>query len=276
MVGNEKLVDLIELCRLSTAAGEAAMQWYKRGDIAISAKHDLSPVTAADLAAHRVLVEGLPRLLPGVPIVSEEGDVDAKHKMNTVMTEDIYWLIDPLDGTRDFLSETDDFTVNVALMVHGVPRVGCVVAPARSQAYVADSSSGAFQVTTDLKSLLKLQTRTADPSQLVFLVSRSHLKGEDQVIRGSYHNAQIQRVGSALKYALIAAGQADISVRNSPTSLWDTAAAQCVLEAAGGQMLRFDGTPITYRTGRLINPPFIAVGDAAINWQKITQNLANG
>lgn len=269
MLASESSVNLTELCRLASRAGQAAMQWYKRDDIAVTAKQDLSPVTAADLAAHKVLMDGLPHLLPGVPVVSEEGVADSKQKITTVMTEDTYWLIDPLDGTRDFLAQTDDFTVNIALMVQGVPKIGCVVAPARSQAYVAEIGHGAFQVSKDSQDLQKIMVRQADPSQLIFLVSRSHLHGEDGIIQGSYQNALIRRVGSALKYALIAAGHADISIRNSPTSLWDTAAAQCVLEAAGGMMLRFDGSPLTYRTGRLINPPFIAVGDPSINWRKV-------
>ncbi|MBM4250852.1 MAG: 3'(2'),5'-bisphosphate nucleotidase CysQ [Deltaproteobacteria bacterium] len=269
MRGSESAVNLSELCRLAIRAGQAAMQWYKRDNITVTSKQDFSPVTAADLAAHKVLIDGLPHLLPGVPVVSEEGDTDSRQKILTVMTEDTYWLVDPLDGTRDFLAQTDDFTVNIALMVEGVPKVGCVVAPARSQAYVADLGLGAFQVSGDGQNLQTIRVRKADPSQLVFLVSRSHLHGEDGLIQGSHQNAQIRRVGSALKYALIAAGHADISVRNSPTSLWDTAAAQCLLEAAGGMMLQFDGSPMTYRTGRLINPPFIAVGDLSIDWRKV-------
>lgn len=269
MLERESSVNLTELCSLALRAGQAAMRWYKQDDITVSAKQDFSPVTAADLAAHQVLVDGLPHLLPGVPVVSEEGHADSKQKILTVMTEEIYWLIDPLDGTRDFLAQTDDFTVNIALMVRGVPKVGCVVAPARSQAYVAQAGLGAFQVSDDGRGMHKITVRKADPGQLVFLVSRSHLHGEDGLIQGSFQNAQVRRVGSALKYALIAAGHADISVRNTPTSLWDTAAAQCVLEAAGGMLLRFDGSPITYRTGRLINPPFIAVGDLSINWRKV-------
>ncbi len=269
-------VDLLDLYRLCAAAGEAAMKWYKTDNIAVETKGDFSPVTAADLEANKVLIEGLPRLLPGVPIVSEEGASDSKEKIKIVMTADIYWLIDPLDGTRDFLAQTDDFTVNVALMVKGVPRVGCIVAPARSMAFVADTMVGAFQVKEGALSLPKLATRKIDPNHLIFLVSRSHLKGEDDLVKKNYPNAHIRRVGSALKYALIAAGLADVSIRVSPTSLWDTAAAHCILIAAGGALLRADGGSITYRTGRMLNPPFVALADPAFDSVVLKQMLSNG
>lgn len=271
---SQSLVSLAALVDVARMAGARVMHWYKNEELRAESKIDESPVTQADLAAHVLLGAELPRLLPGVPIVSEEGGVEAATSIRLVQDESCFWLVDPLDGTRDFLSRTGDFSVNIALMIDGRPSIGCVLAPTRGVCYVAGRNEGAFMQKAPGTPLLPIRSRAADQEHFTCLVSRSHLHGEDRRLLAGYPHATVKRVGSALKYVEIAAGAADVSVRNSPTSLWDTAAAQCVLETAGGKMLDFKGEPLRYRTGTLINPPFVAFGDANFPWSEFLKKLS--
>ena len=271
---SESVVSLSALVTVARLAGATVMHWYKHAELRAETKRDESPVTQADLAAHEILAMELPRLMAGVPIVSEEGGVDSATNIQRVKDESCFWLVDPLDGTRDFLSRTGDFSVNIALMIDGYPSIGCVLAPTSGVCYVADRNEGAFVQKSAGSNLLRIHSRLADRQCFTCLVSRSHLHGEDRRLKASHPHATVKRMGSALKYVEIAAGGADVSVRNSPTSLWDTAAAQCVLETAGGKMLDFQGEPLRYRTGTLINPPFVAFGDANFPWQDFLKKLS--
>ena len=260
---------------MARRAGDLVMKFYQMQDIKAEIKEDASPVTEADLASHQLLLRELPRLVPDVPVISEESSSDKDAILKQVMSCPLFWLVDPLDGTRDFLGKSGDFTVNIALMVDGVPRIGCVFAPAKGRCFVADYRSGAFVQNSAGEALVPIRTRPADEKRFTCLVSRSHLRGEDQQVKAKFPDACVQYVGSSLKYTQIASGDADITLRRSPTSLWDTAAAQCLVETAGGKMIDFTGHPLGYRTGSLLNPPFVTLGDVNFPWLEFLSQLTN-
>lgn len=263
-------VDLNELVRIVREAGARILEVYAQGQIASTSKADASPVTAADLAAHRTIAAGLQRLLPGVPVLSEE-DLP-KDAADIVRQASRCWLVDPLDGTRDFLARTGEFTVNVALMESGKPKVGVVLAPVSGRLFLASNGNGAIRLDGDRRSTIR--TRAMDPKRFIALVSGMHGRGEGEKIKRLYGEATVRPMGSSLKYVTIAEGQADLAFRYSPTSLWDTAAAQCVLEEAGGALVDFQGRPLAYTHGELINPPFVAVGDRSVDVPALVAALA--
>ena len=263
-------IDVAFLASLAAAArlaGSEILSWYARSDVHVQRKADHSPVTGADLAANAALAAALPRLLPDVPIVSEETSADEAAAVRALATAPRAWLVDPLDGTSDFLARSGEFTVNVALLDAGRPVVGCVLAPVTGRCYLGAHGLGAFRQDQEGGPLVPTRTRPCDRAHPVCLVSRQHQAGEGVRLAARAPEVIVRPAGSALKYALIADGQADLSLRTTPTSLWDTAAAQCVLEAAGGALVTFAGPPLAYRTGTLRNPPFLAYGDPTVDWR---------
>lgn len=260
---------LAEVIGIVRDAGVQIMKVYERPTIASKSKADKSPVTDADMAAHETIAKGLARLMPGVPVISEE-DLP-EDAADLVRSADACWLVDPLDGTRDFLARSGEFTVNVALLEKGKPVAGVVQAPATGRLFFASRSEGAFRVEGDAK--VRLKTRTMKKDEFEALVSNMHGRGEAQQILLAYPKAVIRPVGSSLKYVTIAEGLADLSIRYSPTSLWDTAAAQCILEEAGGAIIDFSGKSLSYKRGDLVNPPFVAIGDRAADVASLVRNL---
>lgn len=254
-------VDIPTLAAIARRAGERILAIYGQETIERMLKADMSPVTAADLAAHAEIAQGLRAMTPGVPIVSEE-DLPMDPAA-IVRSAPLCWLVDPLDGTRDFLSRTGDFTVNIALMVEGRPAIGCVYAPVRDESYTAVSGRGALRAKGQAAPV-PIRTRALQ-KDFHALVSTWHRSDEAERIRNAFPHAHVKRVGSSLKYVQIAAAEADIAIRLTPTSLWDTAAAQCILEEAGGALLTLAGKPLDYARGEIENPAFIAVGDRAMD-----------
>jgi 3'(2'), 5'-bisphosphate nucleotidase len=254
---------LLEIAALARRAGEAIMDVY-REDFDVEVKADHSPLTAADLAAQAVIAEGLARLDPVLPLVSEEASQlpwEARRGWSR------YWLVDPLDGTREFVKRNGEFTVNIAMIDNGEPVMGVVLAPVTGDLFAAVRGQGAWwQLQTD-DAWERIYTRPlAHPP--VAAGSRSHGGMAEAVMRRllgeDYH---LHPLGSSLKFCLIARGAADAYLRRGPTSEWDTAAAQCVLEESGGAVLDLHGRPLRYNRGEsLINPEFLAVGDAGIDW----------
>jgi 3'(2'), 5'-bisphosphate nucleotidase len=254
---------LLEIGLLARRAGEAIMEIY-REDFDVQVKEDCSPLTAADLAAQKVIAAGLAQLDPVLPLVSEEA---SQLPWEQRQTWSRYWLVDPLDGTREFVKRNGEFTVNIALIDQGQPVMGVVLAPVTEELFVAARGHGAWwQVQADAEWERIFARQLANPP--VAAGSRSHggsaeitmrrLLGED------YH---LHPLGSSLKFCLLARGAADVYLRRGPTSEWDTAAAQCVLEEAGGAVLDLTGKPLRYNRGEsLINPEFLAVGDTGIDW----------
>jgi 3'(2'), 5'-bisphosphate nucleotidase len=255
------VTDLDDLARafaqLASAAGEVVMDVYAT-DFEVRRKDDWSPVSDADERAEALLIPGVQQLLPGVPIVAEE----------TVSTDGLpeyaqeFVLIDPVDGTREFVKRTGDFTVNVALVRDGRPVAGVVYAPAKRRMFLGGRTAGAADVVpgADIGELEPLCTREYPAEGLVAVASRSHLDVETREFLDDIRPAATISAGSSLKFCLIAAAEADVYPRFGPTMEWDTAAGHAVLAAAGGTVVHPDRTPFGYRKPGLRNGPFVAWG----------------
>jgi 3'(2'), 5'-bisphosphate nucleotidase len=269
---------------IARAAGDAILTIYNSPETAnIQSKSDNSPLTAADLAAHHLIALELPKLL-AVPMISEES---AAPVFSERKGWPAYWLIDPLDGTREFIARNGQFTVNIALIVNGVPLFGVVHVPVTDETYVGLDQSVAVDKQTRAEkyragSLIStLQSRKLAPrfvakESLDILMSLRHVGDEAMALVGKLQarwpgSLQSLSAGSSLKFCWIAEGRADFYPRLAPTSEWDTAAAQVVLSAAGGSVVRAtDLQPLRYNTQEsLLNPFFYALGDASFDWQSL-------
>jgi 3'(2'), 5'-bisphosphate nucleotidase len=263
---------LREACiELSLAAGAAILEVYAQ-DFPVEFKADDSPLTQADLAAHRIIVAGLQALAPDIPVLSEE-DADIPWSVRRGWRR--HWLVDPLDGTREFVKKNGEFTVNIALIDDGRPVLGVVYAPVFDYLLHAESGAGAFvrQPGGDVAT----STRRPALPPLRVAASRSHLDPRTAAALERMGDTERHGLGSSLKFCRIADGRIDVYPRFGPTSEWDTAAAQCVLEAAGGAVLRLDGSPLDYnRKESLLNPDFIALGDIGLPWQDWLGEAAHG
>lgn len=245
----KELVQAVALASRLAGAEIKKIQQSKR--FLEKAKADHSPVTTADLASHEILVKALESLTPKVPVISEESGASEAEMLEVITGASEYWLVDPLDGTRDFLTGSGEFCTCVALVRNGRPVLGVIHEP------MADRTYAGFVGGSDLK------TRRADPRPL-FLISRLHPGGEEDRLRRTLPAARTQKLGSALKYARIAAGEADASVRFTPTSLWDVAAGEALLNAAGGGIRALAGGLLDYSGKVLVLPPLLAAGDLAM------------
>lgn len=244
------------------AASTAILEVYA-GSHGVEYKADDSPITRADRAAHDILAERLAQLSPAIPLLSEESDAAHAHAVRGAWPQ--LWLVDPLDGTKEFIGRNGEFTVNVALVRDHRPVLGVVAAPVLGITYYAAEGLGAFRAEGRHAPVPIAVRKAADP--LVVVGSRSH-RGDsldDVLARLGPH--ELRPMGSALKFCLVAEGAADFYPRLGPTSEWDTAAAQAVLEIAGGAVTTLDGNPLRYnQRDTLLNPSFIAYGDASRNW----------
>jgi 3'(2'), 5'-bisphosphate nucleotidase len=248
---------------IARRAGAAILAVYAR-DFEVEAKADRSPLTEADLAAHALIRDGLAALAPMVPLLSEES---APEDLSERRSWQRYWLVDPLDGTREFVKRNGEFTVNVALVEDGVPVAGIVQAPVTGELWWAERGVGAFRREADGSDTRLASTRPA-PAELRVAASRSHLDARTRALLGRLGPHQTFGLGSSLKFCRLAEGRADVYPRFGPTSEWDTAAAQCVLECAGGAVIDADGKPLRCNRGpSLLNGDFLALGDPALPWR---------
>lgn len=241
---------LEEVGGLARRAGEA-IEEVRKGPLGAEEKADGSPVTRADTAAEAILVAGLRPLVPGVAVVSEEGDVEAA----TAGAGSTYWLVDPLDGTKEFLKGLPEYTVNVALVEAGVPVLGVIYVPAAGSLYLAARGLGArrldAQGETPLEAAPVVQPRRA-------VVSRSHLSPETGALLARLGVAETLPRGSSLKMCAVAEGAADVYPRLGPTRLWDTAAGAAIATEAGCHVLALDGRPLRYDLASgLVRPAFL-------------------
>jgi 3'(2'), 5'-bisphosphate nucleotidase len=217
------------LCSLCRRAGASILEVYGRpGTVAVASKGDDSPLTEADLAAHHVLVDGLRELFPAVPVVSEEDDASQVHRT----CPGTFWLIDPLDGTKEFIARNGQFTVNVALVRDGYPAFGIVHAPVIDELFVGGEGLGAHRERAGRREAIRVATRGDGPLRIV--ASRSHMNDATRRYIDQLGAHELVQAGSSLKFCRVAEGAADCYPRVGPTAEWDTAAAQAVLEAAGG------------------------------------------
>lgn len=244
-----------EILVIACAAGAAILQHYRKPDIEVARKGDGSPVTLADEEANALIVERLRALTPEIPIVAEEsvaaGIVPAVGAC--------FWLVDPLDGTKEFLHKNGDFTVNIALIRDGLPTLGIVHAPALGRSYLS-TGLGAFEIGSD-GARRPIRVRAAPERGAVLVVSRSHRSPETDAYLAHFPDFQAAERGSSLKFCLVATGQADVYPRLGRTMEWDTAAGQAVLQAAGGAVHDVAGDVLRYGKNALFeNPHFIARG----------------
>ena len=253
---------------IARAAAAAILEIYD-GEFEVERKADASPLTAADMAAHHVIVDGLARLTPDIPVLSEESahEVDAAQRRGW----DRLWLVDPLDGTREFVKRNGEFSVNLALIERGEPVFSVVLAPVGGALWHGARGGHAYRRDGDAERRVQAQVPPAQPLRVA--ASRSHhSQRSDEFLARAHRQAAggiaMVSLGSSLKFCRIAEGSLDLYPRFGPTSEWDTAAGQCVLEAAGGAVLDPRGRPFRYnqRDG-LLNGDFIALGDLSLPWR---------
>jgi 3'(2'), 5'-bisphosphate nucleotidase len=255
-------------CAIARTAGRAILEVYD-SDFAVERKQDNSPLTAADLAAHRAIVTGLQVLTPRIPILSEESAEQAAWSVRRQWAR--YWLVDPLDGTREFVKRNGEFTVNIALIHADRPVLGVVYAPVLDEMFWGWQGGHAFASTPSRAALpqsgkVELRTRPR-AAPLLVAGSRSHADPRTLAALDKLGPHDLKPLGSSLKFCRAAQGQVDLYIRYGLTSEWDTAAGQCVLEQAGGGVTDMSGAPLRYNTKEsLLNPDFLAFGDASVDW----------
>jgi 3'(2'), 5'-bisphosphate nucleotidase len=254
---------LPNIVKISRTAGAEIMEIYHSGDFSIESKSDDSPLTAADLASHRSIVAGLEKLQTTFPILSEESDNIPFAVRSQWKT---YWLIDPLDGTKEFIKRNGQFTVNIALIHDHKPVIGVVYVPATDVCYFAAQGVGAFKQRNE-EAAHPIQVRKLTDEKLIIAGSRSHRTGDLDEYLDKLGEHEFRPVGSSLKFCLVAEGEADLYPRIGLTCEWDTAAAQAVVECAGGQVINISGEPLLYNTKEpLLNPYFLVFGDDSRDW----------
>lgn len=249
-------------------AGEKILHYYHHNQsLETEYKADESPLTIADKAAHGIICEKLSHYAlehQPAPILSEEGEqlpfTERQHWKR-------YWCVDPLDGTKDFLERNDEFTVNIALIEDHHPLIGIVYVPTQRCGYLAWRGGGAYRCANGARERIFTQSPVSTPLRV--LVSRHHGLNHLAPWLARLGETEIMPQGSALKFCSLASGQADVMLRTGPTSEWDNAAGQCVLEEAGGTVFTLNGDPLTYnRSGTVLQGKFIAVGDKSFNWSQ--------
>ena len=264
MIPNNKL--LLDICNVSIEAGKEILNFYNN-EIEVTHKEDLSPLTKADLASNKIILESLTKLNSNIPILSEESLVDWSIRKKWKK----YWLVDPLDGTKEFIKKNGEFTVNIALIENNNPTLGVIYVPAKALLYLAEKNKGSFKTNTkdklqNFEGIQKIIVSSQTNRPRV-IGSRSHSNATfDNWVKEKFPNADIVQAGSSLKFCLIAEGEADIYPRFGPTSEWDIAAGHMIVNEAGGKIRTFQNDSIKYNTKEnIINPEFYAIGNIDLN-----------
>ena len=250
---------------IAREAAQKIMEVYGT-DFEIRNKTDRSPLTMADMASHDVICSELAKLTPDIPVLSEES---AHLPYSTRKTWDQYWLVDPLDGTREFIKRNGEFTVNIALIRDNFPVLGVIYIPVTGVCYYAMKNQGAYKKSNGEQET-RIRTKTSRADALVVAGSRSHGNlRQQEFFRKMGDQVETIAIGSSQKFCLVAEGIADIYARFGPTSEWDSAAGQCIVEEAGGQVTDTGFTRLRYNAkDSLINPDFLVFADPAFDWEK--------
>ncbi len=275
MLENTELINSIS--HIATLAGQEIMAVYTNAaGITVTNKEDHSPLTEADTRANALICTQLQKLTPDIPILSEETTLPPFAQRQQWQE---YWLIDPLDGTKEFIDRNGEFTVNIALIRDGAPVLGVVHAPATGISWLGVIGLGAWK-RGESGTLEHINARTFEgeliQSTIRIVASRRHgstaLESMLEQLGKRFAAVEMLNVGSSLKFCMLAEGKADFYPRLAPTSEWDTAAAQAVLEAAGGKVMKTDFSTLGYNSkDDILNPHFLAVGDARIDWRRVLE-----
>ncbi len=260
MIENNDL--LLKVCNIAIQAGEEILKYYN-DDIEVTHKDDSSPLTKADLASNKIILNALHELDRTIPILSEESLVEWNQRKNWTT----YWLVDPLDGTKEFIKKNGEFTVNIALIENNKSILGVIYTPVKSDLYFAKKNYGSFKINSsskliDLKEAKKIFVSNQSSIKKI-IGSRSHSNQDfDSWVNKNFPNPEIVQAGSSLKFCLIAEGVADIYPRFGPTSEWDIAAGHIIVDEAGGRVSTFENNEINYNSKEdLLNPQFYAIGN---------------
>ncbi len=264
---NQKLLD--KVCEIAHLAAARILEIYDT-DFAVENKEDRSPLTAADMAAHNSICQDLADLDPTIPVLSEES-AELPYEVRSQWSR--YWLVDPLDGTREFIKRNGEFTVNIALIENNMVSLGVIVVPVTGVCYFAAKSMGAFK-TDKAGNTQAIKVKSTDKNNITLAGSRSHGSEKQQALINHLGGADVIAIGSSLKFCLVAEGKVDIYPRFGLTSEWDTAAAQCIVEEAGGCVVDTRFNPIRYNTkASLLNPEFLVIADQAFNWKQYLDEI---
>ena len=261
----DKNANIIEdIIRVSKDAGKSILDIYNSPNRDFELKKDSSPLTQADISSNTIILESLKRLTPKVPILSEEdSDIAFKERSNWKR----YWLIDPLDGTKEFINRNGEFTVNIALISNNEPILGVIYIPVMDKIYWGAKNKGSYSINSDGKST-QINVSKDNGKVLRIVASRSHYNKNLDPILDSIGNYEIINVGSSLKFCSVASGEADLYIRLGPTCEWDTAAGEAILKFAGGIVVSTIGEPIFYNIKEdLINSNFIASSNIHLSEQ---------
>ena len=246
-----------KIIEIAINAGNAILEIYKQ-DFTVELKSDDSPLTLADKTANEIIINGLKTINNSIPIISEENKlIDFSERKNWTKC----WIVDPLDGTKEFIKKNGEFTVNIALVEYGIPVLGVVHVPAQNISYYAEKNKGSYKIENGNSTQLKIR-RLAEDGVLKIVGSRSHQTPEllayVEQQKTKFANVEFVAAGSSLKFCLLAEGKADVYPRLGPTMEWDTCAGQIVAKEAGAEVLRFDNNePLLYNRENLLNPFFI-------------------
>jgi 3'(2'), 5'-bisphosphate nucleotidase len=251
-------IQVAKIVSIAKLAGKAILNIYHHADFSqvVDFKNDNSPLTMADKAAHQVIVAELVKAYPEIPIISEEGEqVPFQQRKNYQQ----FWLVDPLDGTKEFIKRNGEFTVNISLIEDGAPIMGVVHVPVKDVTYYGQKGSGAYMSEGESDARL-IQVNNKENNRIA-VRSKSHPSPEEEVVLNQYQVVESISRGSSLKFCMVAEGKADIYYRHGPTMEWDTAAGQAVVEAANGKVMIGTGPePFTYNKPSLLNSSFLCVG----------------
>jgi len=247
MFGVKKIVDIV------SEADKEVLKIYKNADFGLEYKEDNTPLTLADKVSHNTIIKGLTELYPSIPVISEEAErTSFKERGNW----EYFWLVDPLDGTKEFVKRNGEFTVNVALIHKGKPVLGVLSVPVLGLVYYADVDKGVFKKDKD-GSVKPIRANISPGEEITVVKSRSHSSRLDKEILDGLGKVKEITAGSSLKFCYVAEGTADIYLRGGRTMEWDTAAGHCIAETAGAKVRRFDGTELNYNKQSLLNEKFI-------------------
>ncbi len=248
-------------------AGKEVLGYYKKGDFTAELKSDESPVTSADIAANNTIIDCLKTLTPDIPIISEETSAEDLSKRANWSK---YWLLDPIDGTGEFILGSGDFAVNIALVENNWPTIGVIHAPDHKLTYFGQSGAGSFKENAQGAKQIFVNPYQAGKPIKVAISRRQELGLMGQYLRDDYAYEYVALGSCSLKNCLIAEGGADCYLRIGPTGEWDTGASQCILEEAGGTILSSNFDPLSYNLrDTLMNPDFISLGDQQFPWRDI-------